>query len=158
MGGGVDTARALYGTEDRETVRFARKIGGVAYHVKYEPIPLHPHNSVLQVWLEMGALGALILMVLLLSVVRAIHHFVEGNVNRATALGLFTTVLTIASISFGAWQSWWLASIFLVAAFTVSTLAPLGRLLPRKLTAQEDPTRPATATGRRRTAPSNFRP
>ncbi len=124
LGGGFDTARALYGPEDREIVRFAKKIGGVAYQVKYEPIPLHPHNGVLQVWLEMGALGALILMALLLSVLRAIHRFVEGTVNRAAALGLFTTGLTIASISFGAWQSWWMTAMLLGGTFLVSVLGP----------------------------------
>ena len=30
----------------------------------YEPIPLHPHNAVLQVWLELGAVGAAIILVL----------------------------------------------------------------------------------------------
>ena len=127
LGGGFDTSRALYGVQDRRIVEFARKIGSVAYHTKFEPIPLHPHNGVLQVWLELGALGALILMALLLAVVRAVHRFVDGTANRAAALGLFTTGLTIASISFGAWQSWWLASILLGGAFVVSALAPYSR-------------------------------
>ncbi len=125
LGGGFDTARALYGTEDRKIIQFARKIGDVPYRANYEPIPLHPHNGVLQVWLELGAVGALILLGILLAVVRAIGRFADDKLNRAAALGALTVWLAIASISFGAWQSWWLASMLLGGAFMVAVLGPL---------------------------------
>jgi hypothetical protein len=42
-------------------------------------------------------------------------------------LALTTTALTIASISFGAWQSWWLGSVLLGVAFLAAVLAPAVR-------------------------------
>jgi hypothetical protein len=36
---------------------------------------------------------------------------------RALALGYAASVLTIAMLSFGAWQAWWLSTLWLTAAF-----------------------------------------
>ena len=125
LGGGFDTTRALYSNKDKVLIQYPRKSkNGKINQANYEPIPLHPHNGVLQVWLEMGAVGAVILLVLLLCVVRAIDRHVPERTGRATALGLLTTTLCIGSISFGAWQSWWLTSILLAAAFMVGMVVP----------------------------------
>ena len=122
LGGGFDTSRALYGPEDR--VRYAFRSGRthVPWSSNFEPIPLHPHNAVLQVWLELGGVGALIFLALLLSVVRAIHVGVPDRTDRAVALAQLTTGATIACLSFGAWQSWWLTSILLAAALAAAML------------------------------------
>ena len=125
LGGGFDTARALY--KDRVEYRFPRAAPQKTAVSEYEPIPLHPHNGVLQVWLELGLVGALILLGLLLAVLRAIAAGIDDKTDRAAALALTTTALTIASISFGAWQSWWLASILLGAAFMVAVIRPAVR-------------------------------
>ena len=126
LGGGFDTARALYGVKDKVKYFSSKDTGEVTWSANYEPIPLHPHNGFLQVWLELGAIGAVILLGLLLAVIRAIDRFVPGRVNRAASLGMATVWLTIASLSFGAWQSWWLTSVLLAAAFMVSLLDPFG--------------------------------
>ncbi len=125
LGGGFDTTRALY--KDRVEYHFPKVTQGKAVITVYEPIPLHPHNGVLQVWLELGLVGALILLGLLLAVIRAIATGIGDNTDKAAALALTTTALTIASISFGAWQSWWLASILLGAAFMVAAIGPAVR-------------------------------
>ena len=126
LGGGLDTARALYGVKDRVKYFSSKDTGEVVWDANFEPIPLHPHNGFLQVWLELGAVGAAILLGLLLAVIRAIDRLVPGRVHRAATLGMATVWLTISSLSFGAWQGWWLASIFLAAAFMVSMLDPFG--------------------------------
>ncbi len=124
-GSGFDATRGLYSQKDRIELRFPDNAGGKNWGpIWYEPIPLHPHNAILQVWLELGAFGALILLALLVSVVRAIARFIEDRLARAVALGSLTTGLAIASISFGIWQSWWLGSILLGGAFLVAVLAP----------------------------------
>ncbi|MFP6747017.1 MAG: O-antigen ligase family protein, partial [Alphaproteobacteria bacterium] len=126
LGGGFDTARGLYSKKDRVYYKFPDEIVGRPWGpVKYEPIPLHPHNGILQVWLELGAVGAVILLVLLLSVVRGIQRLVGDRVNKAAALAAMTTGLTIGSISFGVWQSWWLSSILLGGAFMAALLGPI---------------------------------
>lgn len=122
LGGGFDTARGLYSTKDRVQYAFPKEISGQAYTVRYEPIPLHPHNAPLQVWLELGAVGALIALGLLLSIIRAINRRIENRTCRAAAYSLFTTALSLSSISFGIWQGWWLSAIMLGAAFLISAL------------------------------------
>ena len=124
LGGGFDTARGLYSTKDRVQYKFPKEIAGEAYQVQYEPIPLHPHNAVLQVWLELGAVGALIGLGLLLFILRAIDRTIKDRLCRAAALSMFATGLALSSISFGIWQSWWLSSILLTAAYLISTLKP----------------------------------
>ena len=103
---------------------FPKEISGKAFQVQYEPLPLHPHNAVLQVWLELGAVGALIGLGLLLAILRAIGRMLDNRLPRAAALGMFTSGLALASFSFGIWQSWWLSSILFSAAFLISTLQP----------------------------------
>ncbi|NQV83844.1 MAG: DUF1674 domain-containing protein [Rhodospirillales bacterium] len=123
LGGGFDTARGLYSTKDRVQYTFPKEITGTtAFSVQYEPIPLHPHNAVLQVWLELGGVGALIGLGLLLSILRAIDRTIDSRPHRAAAVGMFTSSLFLSSISFGIWQSWWLSSILLSAAFLIAAL------------------------------------
>jgi O-antigen ligase len=122
LGGGFDTTRGLYSSKDRVTYKFPKEITGQAYQVQYEPIPLHPHNAVLQVWLELGLVGALFGLGLLLSILRAIDRRIESRHYRAAAFGMFTTALSLGSISFGIWQGWWLSAILLSAAFLISAV------------------------------------
>lgn len=126
LGEGFDATRSLYGKKDRVLLRFPDEIMGRPWGPTiFEPIPLHPHNGILQVWLELGAVGALILLGVLWAVIQSIRRFLDDKIHRAAALGAFTGWLGIASISFGAWQSWWLASILFGAAFMVSVTGPL---------------------------------
>jgi O-antigen ligase len=79
-------------------------------------IPLHPHDAFLQVWLETGAVGAVIVAALLLMSLRAVADWPAG-VARFTLPG-YAAGLVIAGLAFGIWQSWWMATIaFSVAAF-----------------------------------------
>lgn len=127
LGHGFDTARALYGPKDRVTEWFRRGGAEKPWSVTVEPIPLHPHNGILQVWLELGVPGAVILLGFLLALVAAIRDRSAGRGERAAALGLFTTGLAISAVSYGAWQSWWLGGLWLVAGLAVAVLgAPPG--------------------------------
>lgn len=72
----------------------------------------HPHNGVLQIWLEFGLIGAvgaaLVWMVLIRRVI---------EMNRwpaATCLAGAGCFLVIASVSHGLWQSWWVSALALV--------------------------------------------
>lgn len=80
---------------------------------------LHPHNAPLQVWLELGAMGAFgLVAIVCLPLLTAMRLPRE-----AQAISLATTIaaLVIASLSFGIWQHWWLATLALAA--TTSKLA-----------------------------------
>jgi len=69
-------------------------------------LPLHPHNAALQVWLELGAIGAAIAAALawLLGVAAA------RAPSPAAAAGVLASGAVTAMLSFGAWQAWWIAA------------------------------------------------
>ncbi len=125
LGYGMDTSRAFYGKNQKVVYTFPGNETNGAWQNRFEPIPLHPHNGVLQIWLEFGALGAALFLAFLMAVIRAIARS-DGGFERSAVLGAFVTALVIFSISFGAWQSWWLATLFLTAAFIVAARSDPG--------------------------------
>lgn len=79
-------------------------------------MPLHPHNVPLQWWLELGVPGAVLgTTVALLALLGAMGRG-HDRADRAAALGLVAAGMTVAVISYGAWQSWWLLTMFLAAS------------------------------------------
>jgi O-antigen ligase len=70
-------------------------------------LPLHPHNAPLQVWLELGAIGAAIGAVLLVLLIRRIEKL--PNPERICSQALFAGTLAIACTAYGLWQNQWLA-------------------------------------------------
>lgn len=73
-------------------------------------IPLHPHNAALQVWLELGAIGAALAGALIGWIGSALTHTSRINPSLAAAgAGALTSYLVIGGLSFGVWQEWWLA-------------------------------------------------
>lgn len=122
LGSGFDTSRSFYSRADGKLQTFSPDRPEKAWVNAFEPIPLHPHNGILQVWLEIGLVGA----VSVIGVLMAILHAVSGvtdRLPRSACLGALASTFTIALVSFGAWQSWWLAALFLLGAImTVVTL------------------------------------
>jgi O-antigen ligase len=99
-GWGLDASRAIPGGDD--PIRPG------------EPwMPLHPHNAALQVWLELGAPGAVLFALL--------AAFAWGVLARAEWPPLFAAgaggSLTIAFVgcfgTYGMWQEWWLGTLSL---------------------------------------------
>jgi O-antigen ligase len=76
----------------------------------WDEIPLHPHNAALQLWFELGVVGAAIGAVFWAYVWARIGRFADEN---ALSAGVFAAVavayLSIGGMSFGVWQEWWLA-------------------------------------------------
>ena len=104
LGWGMHASRTMPGGHD--------SIGGEA-----EQIPLHPHNAPLQIWLELGGIGAALLAALL--------GFLAVNSNgpplRRVVLGAtLVTAVSVASLSYGIWQGWWFATLWLLAALAAA--------------------------------------
>ena len=92
----------------------ANKLRKTQSGTKYQLIPLHPHNSILQIWLELGVLGIIIFFSFIKLILNKIYYYVQINRSVATiAFITFFQVFTIGQISFGLWQSWWLAVILI---------------------------------------------
>ena len=78
-------------------------------------IVLHPHNSPLQVWLELGAAGALMAAaVWWLALSRLTRD--RPDLIAAAAAASAMVYLLFGAVNFGVWQEWWLA----VAALCVA--------------------------------------
>ncbi|MDA1090502.1 MAG: O-antigen ligase family protein [Proteobacteria bacterium] len=104
MGWGMDASRFIP-QEDR-------RLGG-----NMEIMPLHPHNAFLQVRLELGMPGIILAAVF-------VGLFFAGirNVRDRFAAALMAAAggayLTVASLSYGIWQNWWVAFAWALAALT----------------------------------------
>lgn len=112
MGYGLDAARRLPGGDEKVDVMYIDPGGRERLRFRDFRMPLHPHNQVLQVWIELGAVGALLLAGFLGTLLAAICRLRAAD--RAVAAGSFYAVLTFACSSFGAWQNWWLGLVMLV--------------------------------------------
>lgn len=69
----------------------------------------HPHSLPLQIWAEMGVVGALLAGLCGLGAVAGLAHIPENR--RAAPLAMVATALAIATVGHGAWQAWWIAAI-----------------------------------------------
>jgi hypothetical protein len=69
----------------------------------------HPHNAPLQVWFELGFVGALILAGLLVIVTRRMDRLPTAL--KPYAVATFSVLFSVACISHGAWQAWWISVI-----------------------------------------------
>jgi len=77
---------------------------------------LHPHNGVLQVWLELGLIGTLLMYA---AIARAAKILVQNMPSKTVLAVAAATIVTFAvfwSISFGIWQGWYMAVAGLIAA------------------------------------------
>jgi O-antigen ligase len=119
LGWGMDASRSIPGGQGPILVR---RCGDVLS--QSEPVgagqvmPLHPHNAVLQIWLELGAIGAAISAVTLLSLGTAIYRAASDRLGLAAAAAALAACVEGASVSYGIWQEWWVAALFLCAAIT----------------------------------------
>lgn len=84
-------------------------------------ITLHPHNGPLQVWLELGLIGATAAAVFWFVAI-ASQSQPHRDVGRGAAVGTAVAYLTFSAVSFGVWQEWWLAVGGLAAAGCMAVL------------------------------------
>ena len=115
-GWGLEASRAMPGgraqpdaaTLDRLNITApAQRAFLVSPHV--EVMPLHPHNGALQLWLELGGIGALIGAALML----ALGFAAARSAAPAVGAGMLASAAVTGMLSFGLWQAWWVASLLL---------------------------------------------
>jgi O-antigen ligase len=125
IGWGLDSSRAIPGADD--PIR-----PGETW------MPLHPHNAALQVWLELGAPGAVLFALLVALVWNALAR-VEWPPLFAAAAGASLTIAFVGCFAtYGIWQEWWLGtlsfSLFLVLVMARIAKASKASLARRRVT------------------------
>ena len=84
-----------------------------------EILPLHPHNATMQLWVELGGIGVVLVAAFLwLALSRAQTLFTPMAAPYAVAI--FTGCAVILNVSYGVWQSWWLSTVWLTLALVPS--------------------------------------
>jgi exopolysaccharide production protein ExoQ len=84
-----------------------------------DALPLHPHNAILQVWLELGLPGIILYLGLGVFTIMSIVDRHRSKFESAMMFGQFSTIMIIANLSFGIWQAWWISTIWVSAALMV---------------------------------------
>jgi len=137
-GWGLDAARRLPGGTSKVIIHHcdaADRPDGVA--LSSETLPLHSHNAILQVWLELGGVGVLLGFGPLIFAIWQAFRAPAWRTRPAQAMiaGTITAAILIGLVGFGIWQEWFLSGLFIAAAFVVlaarQSAAPAGdTLLP----------------------------
>ena len=77
-------------------------------------IPLHPHNSILQLWLELGVVGIILFYAFLYKIINKIYQIRKTNSKYAAlCLASLFQIFLIGQFSYGFWQIWWISIIFI---------------------------------------------
>jgi len=104
IGHGIDASRAV---TDRIQVR----------ELNIRAVPLHPHSASLQIWFETGAVGAVLAAATLVAGGVALSRlFANNRPAAAAACATLASLGLVANVSFGIWQEWWEATMFIAAA------------------------------------------
>ena len=106
-GWGFNTSRVMPGGKD--------KLDGET------ALPLHPHNGALQLWLELGAIGAFLGAALAAAASEAVRRYSKDRLSQAAGSACLAAALFVFLLSYGAWQSWWMAALFIAAACVAAT-------------------------------------
>jgi O-antigen ligase len=109
LGWGFDSSRELMGT------------GGEAVRAD-APMSLHTHNATLQAWMELGVAGIAVIAALGWTLWRRAAAL--GVVVAPAALAGIAAALVFSEISRGAWQHWWIAALWLFAAWIAALRRP----------------------------------
>jgi O-antigen ligase len=70
---------------------------------------LHPHHSYLQIWVELGAVGALAAAAVFGFILRGMALAAPGG--QALRVALLASAMLMTLVGFGLWQAWWSAAL-----------------------------------------------
>jgi O-antigen ligase len=89
-----------------------------------ELLPLHPHDAPLQLWLETGAVGAVLAAIVILTLGARLaappDHRVPAEDSpgdwRPAGIAMLVSAFFFGAVSYGLWQSWWQSTLWLSVA------------------------------------------
>jgi O-antigen ligase len=81
-------------------------------------VSLHPHNAGIQIWTETGIIGAVLASTVIFSLFKPVQNYAQSRAHAGAVSGVITATIIVSSLTYGAWQFWWWASVF----FAIGTL------------------------------------
>jgi exopolysaccharide production protein ExoQ len=120
LGWGMDASRALPGgkTDITDYMNLPPE-----WHLIGAVMPLHPHDAVLQWWLELGIVGAVLGTAIVFHILwKTIETPELSRLSRAVGLAVIVTAFLPLLLNFGVWQTWWESSLWLIAALTIGVM------------------------------------
>lgn len=119
LGWGLDASRELPGA-DENVVIHAPYHGQIIDFVQ-QILPLHPHDFIIQLWLELGVVGMALFLGLIFALLRWVWRRPGGELPVCAAA--LAAPIVIGAASYGLWQSWWVACFWLAAAVVTAARA-----------------------------------
>lgn len=119
FGWGLEAARAIPGGHDKI---FLFQFGDNP--TMGQAMPLHPHNALVQIWLELGLVGLLLIAAIFSLIVVSIPESSDNRAAPATMIAATACAFTIAELGFGIWQGWWMATLGLTAMIVIAAVPP----------------------------------
>lgn len=116
-GWGLDTSRHKYFSEKKILQDEIKKKTPFLKISTLDLLPLHPHNLPLQLWLELGFPGILLIIYLINLIIFAIPRLFKEKINRSAAYASFASALIVNMGSYGIWQSWWISGLWFTIIF-----------------------------------------
>ena len=102
----------------------------------------HPHNAALQIWVELGAVGAALAFLVFAFLLRSIARLDAAAA--APRLALVAGAGMVALVGHGAWQGWWIACLgFAAVLFRTASEAGEDLSAPGQAPSMSDPNLPA---------------
>jgi exopolysaccharide production protein ExoQ len=118
LGWGLDTARMIP--------------GGSEWIRPGQPwLPLHPHNVPLQLWLELGVPGAVLLALIAARLWLALGRWRAPRLFAAAGAGGLAAALGETLGTYGMWEAWWIGTLWF-SLFLVLVMARAVAALPQK--------------------------
>lgn len=113
LGWGMDAARDLPGGQ----LDLATTYPEAQLPANARALPLHPHQGELEWRVDLGVPGTVLMLAILVwSLWQAGWRGSVSPTRRAGTLAWATAAIVIGSVSYGFWQAWWLACLWLGAA------------------------------------------
>ncbi len=118
FGWGLDSSRVFPGGNE-QLFLFTTPDGNSATGAA---MPLHPHNSVIQIWLELGLVGLGLIAILIGLAWRGMTHLRSGRAGAAAVMATVASGFVVAQLGFGVWQGWWLATLGIAAIYVLAVI------------------------------------
>lgn len=116
VGWGLDASRAIPGNTEE---LFLFQFGGNPE--TGQALPLHPHNALSQIWLELGIVGVVLVGAIFSLIVASIPKSLHDRAGPAALIATTACAFTIAQLGFGIWQGWWMATLGLMVMIAIAT-------------------------------------